>query len=341
MSQETIEWLAENTLIGFTEKRGNAWHYREGADNHFAGPVPQERALELLSYPVAETSKVRVTVPVITDDGVEDRKFTAENHKGIVRLDTGEVFEFFKLGYQIHQPREWCLEYLDLILSGGLQIGSVVVLKGGAVAALQAELPENRIAKGKGAEPVAYRPFVTAATSFNGSIATTYGRGAQVVVCDNTLSIALRSFAAHTKYRHSSGSLNRVGEVRENLGLIVEEVGDAFEEQVKQLTRQHITNTQFKEIVDAYTGESKATTPRGKTIAGAKTRVLKTLWKEDERVAPWKNSAYGVLAAFNTAAHHEFGPEKTRVQRNQQHVIEGKWDQFDNKVLALIDAVAA
>jgi phage/plasmid-like protein (TIGR03299 family) len=338
MSTETRQWLAENTLIGNTDKRGTAWHYREGDDNHFAGPVPYDRALELLSYPVAEGT-VTVKVPVITEDGVETKKFKAANHKGIVRLDTGEVFEFFKLTYEMHQPREWCLQYLDLILSGGLEIGSVVVLKGGAVAAVQAELPENFIAKGKGAEPVAYRPFVTAATSFNGSMATTYGRGAQVVVCDNTLSAAAKSFDAQTKYRHRRGTIDRVGEVRENLALMVEEVADTFAAEVKALTKQYVSNGQFKEVVDAFTGESKAKEGRGKTMAGNRARVLKQLWKDDERVSPWKNSAYGVLAAFNTAQHHYFGTDASRVERNQMNVINGAWDKFDANVLKLLATV--
>ena len=35
---------------------------------------------------------------------------------------------------------------------------------------------------------VEFRPFLTATTSLDGSIATTYQTGAQVAVCDNTLS---------------------------------------------------------------------------------------------------------------------------------------------------------
>lgn len=339
MSTETLAWLEENTLIGFTDKRGNAWHYREGTNNHFPGPVPQDRALELLSYPVAESSSITLKVPVITEDGVDVKKFKAPGHKGIVRLDTGEVFEFFKLGYEMHQPREWCLEYLDLILSGGLEIASVVVLKGGAVAAVQAELPETFMAKSKGAEPVCYRPFVTAATSFNGSMATSYGRGAQVVHCDNTLAIAVRNFDAVTKYRHRRGSIDRVGEVRDNLALVVEQLGDTFAKQVKDLTSQYVTDKQFKAIVAAYTGEATAKEGRGKTIAHNKAVILRNLWKDDERVAPWKNSKYGVLSAFNTYQHHYFGADKTRVERNQLNVVTGKWNEFDGKILQLLERV--
>ena len=28
MSQETLAWLNTNVLVGFTDKRGIAWHYR-------------------------------------------------------------------------------------------------------------------------------------------------------------------------------------------------------------------------------------------------------------------------------------------------------------------------
>lgn len=333
MSKETLEWLGENTLIGFTDKRGNAWHYREGHDNHFTGAVPEDRALALLSYPVVEGT---ITSNVITDDGV--LTVHDETRKAIVRTDTEKILGIFKQGYQMHQPREWCLENLDLILSGGLQIGSVVVLKGGAVAAVQAELPQSRLAQGTGAEPVEYRPFVTAATSFDGSIATTYGRGAQVVVCDNTLSVALRSFDAVTKIRHSRYSLSRVGEIRTNLALVVEQAGDAFDQQVRELTSMYVSDQKFAQIVKDFTGVASAKEGRSKTMAENKERALLQLWNHDQRVAPWKNNGYGVLSAFNTASHHVFGADKTRAERNQQRVIEGTWDDFDQKIVHMLQA---
>ncbi len=218
MSAETLEWLNNNTLIGFTDKRGNACHHRGGATNHYPGAIPRERALDLLSYPLVEAS---LSATYLTEDGVST--IEAPGRKAVVRTDTGTVLGVFKEGYKIHQPAEWCLQNVDLLLDGGLQISSVVVLKGGAVAALQAELDETR----EGPEGVKHRPFLTAATSHDGSIATTYMRGTQVVVCDNTLSVALAERdALKTKIRHSSRSLARVGQIRENLGLMVEQVGE-------------------------------------------------------------------------------------------------------------------
>ena len=46
MSQETSQWLNTRTLIGFTDKRGNAWHYRadeQGTEpNHYPLAIPTE-----------------------------------------------------------------------------------------------------------------------------------------------------------------------------------------------------------------------------------------------------------------------------------------------------------
>ena len=52
MSRETLQHLNTNTLIGFTDKRGHAWHYREehqgGESNHYPGPVPVNDILRRL-----------------------------------------------------------------------------------------------------------------------------------------------------------------------------------------------------------------------------------------------------------------------------------------------------
>ena len=44
MSRESITWLNTNTLIGFTSRRGTAWHWRaeEHGDisNHYPNAVP-------------------------------------------------------------------------------------------------------------------------------------------------------------------------------------------------------------------------------------------------------------------------------------------------------------
>lgn len=332
MSRETLEWLNENTLIGFTDERGDAWHHLEGYDNHFPGAIPYDRVLDLMSYPLAEGTP---TVAVLGEDGVTT--FEAVGHKGIVRLDTGEVFKFFKEGYRIHQPKDWCLRNVETLTHGSLELAAAIVLRGGAIAAVQAELTDTREA----AEGVKHRPYITAATSMDGSLATTYLVGTRLWVCDNTLTYALSEHdALQHKVRHSAHSLNRMGEVRENLGLVVEEVGDTIDREIRRLTSEYVSDDRWNEFVKAYTGIEKIEKP-GKALANAeaKVKVLNQMWHYDERVAPWKNSAWGVYSAVNTSEHHIFGNDSNRETRNGLRTVQGKWDAIDRHTLQVLASV--
>lgn len=332
MSRETLEWLNANSLIGYTDERGKAWHHLEGVDNHFTGPIPYERVLDLMSYPLAEGIP---TVTVLGDDGVTT--FEATGHKGIVRTDTGEVFKFFKEGYRIHQPREWCLQNLDTLTHGGLNLAAAILLRGGAIAAVQAELEGTRT----GAEGVKHRPYITAATSMDGSIATTYLVGTRLWVCDNTLTYALGEKEAFKhKVRHSSNSLNKLSKVSANLGLVVEEVGDVIDKEIARLTSEHVSDARWSAFLDEYTGLPGMDHP-GKALTNAESKIktLNSLWNHDERVAPWKNNAWGVLAAVNTAEHHLFGADSNREARNGLRTVQGKWDDIDRNTLRVLASV--
>ena len=332
MSAETIEWLEANSLIGFTDKRGVAWHHREGANNHFAGAVPAERVLQLLDIPLAEAS---LTGTIITADGVQT--IPIDDRKAIVRTDTGVAFGIFKQQYPIHGYSEWTHDALVKITGSGLNVGSAILLKQGAVAAVQAELDETREA----AEGVKHRPHITAATSCDGSLATTYLLGTQIWVCDNTLSLALgEKDALKVKIRHTANSANRVDSVKYELGFMVEQIGDAFDAEIKKLTSEYVSDETWNAFVKAYTNVEIAKPGRSKTMAETKVSILNKMWRLDERVAPWKNSAYGVVAAVNTAVHHEFSVKgMERVERNALRSLEGEWDSVDGGALRLLASV--
>ena len=48
MTRESIDWLNTNVLVGFTDRRGNAWHWRKGTDNHYADAIPVEEVRKRL-----------------------------------------------------------------------------------------------------------------------------------------------------------------------------------------------------------------------------------------------------------------------------------------------------
>lgn len=332
MSAETIEWLNSNTLVGNTDKRGKAWWYRGTEDNHFPGPIPTERVLQLLDVPLV---RAELTATYVTEDGVTT--VPIEDRMAVVRADTGDAFGIFKQGYQIHGYVEWCNEHLEQITGASLDVGTAMLLRKGAVAALQCELEETRTA----AEGVKHRPFATAATSSDGSMSTTYLLGTQLWWCDNTLSLALKEVdALRYKIKHTRHSTDKIAEARTNLGLVIEQVGDIYDEAIRKLTSEYVSDATWNEFVKAYTHVETAKPGRSKTMAETKVTKLNKLWLFDERVAPWKNSAYGVVAAVNTAVHHEFSVKgMERAERNMLRTIEGDWAAVDGGALRLLASV--
>lgn len=339
MSRETIEHLNTNTLIGFTDKRGHAWHYRaevQGAEsNHYPGAIPTGDVLRRLFHTHAVEGTVESTATIITPDGVTTVTATDPTRKTIIQPDTGKILGIFKQGYKMHQFDEWLVRVLERILDGDLAVGSAGLLKDGAVAWVQVEMPETAETNG-----VKYRPFLTAATAMDGSMSSTYQVGVQLVVCDNTLSAALGEDVSRVKVKHSVNSLNRIQEVRDALG-IIHAVADGFDEQVKALTEQVVTDDQWSRFVQAYTAPSgDGTSKRGASIQARKVGELNQLYRHDERAAPWKGSAYGVLAAVNTHTHH-FATVKgaTRAERNMERAVTGGADALDRSTLALLATV--
>jgi hypothetical protein len=61
MSKETLQHMNANTLIGFTDKRGHAWHYRaeqQGDEpNHYPGAIPIEDGQRRLFAWTAESGR--------------------------------------------------------------------------------------------------------------------------------------------------------------------------------------------------------------------------------------------------------------------------------------------
>jgi len=334
MSRETLEYLNANTLIGFTAKRGQAWHYRESlqADepNHYPGAIPVEDVRRrLFGWEPVEAMSAAI---VMTVDGVQT--IVDETRKQIVHPDSGQVLGVFKSGYQVHGYDEWLVRNVEAILDDDdLRIGSAGLLRGGAQGWVQIETEATQSVEG-----VEHRPFLTAATSMDGSIATTYGVGTQVVVCDNTLSVALGSFASSVKVRHSSKSLGRLGDVRDALQLVIG-AGDAFGAQVRELIAQPVSESRFERFLTAWTA-SPTDSKRAQTLAEGKRDALRGLWRLDGRVAPWRGTAWGVVAAVNTYTQHE-APIRgaDRVTRNAEFMVHGRYNTLDAGTLELLATV--
>lgn len=351
MSAETSKWLNILTLIGYVLKRGTAWHYREASQgdepNHYDGPIPVadvERRLFNFDFREGE-----IYSPYVDSEG-NKQVMHGSNLKSIIREpgslgpdDEGAILYIPTTGFKVHPFRQTLVERAQRILDMGagdeIGIASAGLLKGGAVAWVQFELPETMTVEG-----FEYRPFFTTATSVDGSMSTTDITGEQAVVCDNTLAGAHSMAKAMLKFKHSSNSLNRLSDsaIRDDLGLRLQQVSEAFEAQVKEMLSVHVSDQQLVKYFDLTIPVQGKEPGRGLTMATNKRDAKMTLWTDDPRVAPYRNTLFGVLQLENTYAHH-FANVKgaSRVERNMLNAVTGKFATLDSTTLDNLALVLA
>ncbi|MDT0318534.1 DUF932 domain-containing protein [Streptomyces millisiae] len=329
MSQETLEWLNANVLIGFTDKRGTAWHHRRSLEgdepNHYPGPVPVEDVRRRLFGWEAVSGEVFVKNPVT------GRLQQDSTRQAFLRSDNGYVMGYFTPGYQPHPYEEWLINKIGSLLDDELSIGSAGLLRGGAVAWVSIEVPETITTP----EGVEFRPNLFGTTSFDGSLKTRFKRAATNIVCDNTMALALSEAGQEIAIKHSRHSRLKVAEAREALNLVYQ-TADDFAAEITRLCQTTVTDRQWDAFLDAEV-RVPAEKGRGRTLAEKKRDSLTRLWNEDARVAPWRGTAYGVVQAVNTYAHHEATVRNVhRPERNMLRAITGGVHQMDRSILSTL-----
>lgn len=343
MSSETSKWLNQNVLIGMTDQRGTAWHYRatdQGDEpNHYPGPIPIDdverrlfdwEAVVVPSYwgkPVRdEDGKIQYDSngqPIVMAEPDPDRVY-------VIASDTDERFSTFTDTYTPHQYRPWLLGNVAKLLDDDLVISSAGLLDKRGIAWVEVSMPETQETAG-----VRFRPNMLATTSFNGKVATTYARTITAVVCDNTHTAALNEAGAKYRVKHTKNSGMRVMEAREALEIIwstTDEMSDA----INRLTDATLTESQWEILLKTTIPDTG--TQKGDTQAANRRDAIDRLWRYDNRVAPWKDSMFGAYQAWNTWGHHERGNAGTlKPERNMLESINGATEKRDRIMLDAID----
>ena len=330
MSRETMEWLNLYTLIGYTEKRGNAWHYRQELQgiesNHYSGAIPVDDVLRRLFNFTVEEQPIFIR-------NASGEYVVIEGRKAMVRDDNDVVLGLFKKGYQGHQYHEWLLENVATILDDDLGIGSAGLLRDGGQAWVSVEIPENIVTP----EGVEFRPNLLATTSFDGSLATTYKRVNTLVVCDNTREAALGEHGQQYKVKHTKYSNSKITNAREALA-IVHTMSEDFMDEVAELTSQKVSDEEFQRHLQIMVPINDELAKVGITKAEKKRAEIVQLYNFDNRVAPWKGTAYGVAMAYNTWRQHFATVRKgvPRSVRNMENLVTGKTGAEDGNVLKVL-----
>jgi phage/plasmid-like protein (TIGR03299 family) len=359
MSQETSEWLNSNVLIGCTDRRGNAWHYRGdlqtpwsfvtedgdveiGVGNHYDAGIPLPHVIGRLFNWEAVTGPVYALNS--NDDGTVDVNSFVEipNQKRVYPSDDpSHTFWIAKESYQPHDYSDSLVGAVSDIVdvSGSdLVISSAGLLKQRAIAWVEVSVPGSIVTP----EGIEFRPNLLATTSLNGTVATTYKRTCTDVVCDNTRSIALAEEGQQYKIKHSRNSSLRLADAREALA-IIHTTADDIEKEFAELCRIEVTDQQFYTVIEVLTDppKGKELGKAGQTLKDKKMGELSQLWNNDNRVTPWKGTGYGVVQAVNTWEHHLKSTRRgtTLAERNMLATINGDIEKTDREVYATMMAV--
>ncbi len=340
MSEESLRWLNNQILVGFTEKNGKPWWFRQDVQGDepsiYPGPVPSEDVLRRLFSWDAEKWPVVLQQP-------NGNSIPLERQVAIVHGETGHMFRVGSPRYVIHQYRDWLLDVASHIFgTNELHIGSAGLLRRGAGAFITIERPEAVVSR-SGME---LKSRLLAATSHDSKIASTYKMVNTIVVCDNTLDYALYGEGgAKYRVRHSPNSFLRIPEVRETLNLMIES-DKGVVEFVDSLADITVTESQWQEIVSQLVDIPKDSLPRVRARLENKRLVMDDLWRTDPRCAPWRGSALGAFQVFNTYRHHLAASStkansslEERFNRNMANVISDKALTDDQELLRVIESV--
>jgi phage/plasmid-like protein (TIGR03299 family) len=362
MSKESMEWLRTNIRIGYTGERGPAWWANSNEymtdGSHFEGPVPADEVRRILDVPfiLAAMNAVHTEIFHVEDcdnsDGAsrcDCPRVTSEypdpSRKVVVSPDDGHIHGVFKQGWQLHGYQEWTADQLAAILDQGrgeLGVASVGLLQQRSVAFLQAKLEGSALEVGG----YGFVPFITAATSVNGSLSSTYATGIEGVVCDNTLTAALNSALSKLKIKHSRNSAGKLGEVRDRLGLVYQ-AADEFSAAAAALQDTPVTGPQFTawldEMIPVPDRDPKSSTGGAKYSHAVKVRdTYEAMWSHDPKVKPWAGTAFGILQLDNTYrqwVRNVSGAVGGRLERNMLNMVNGTVAREDDNALAKLASV--
>jgi phage/plasmid-like protein (TIGR03299 family) len=353
MSAESMTWLRNNILVGFTDFRPPAWWAGRGIDetddngeaNHYPGAIPVEDIdRRIFNYTV---DSLPLFVPNVTG-GMDDPEYVAvPNRQAITCSDNGYVMGIFKGGYEIHQPREF-VGMISNILDDDAQVGSVGQLRNRAVSWVSVEVPENIVTP----DGVEFRPNLFIATSHDGTMATTAKRCVTNIVCDNTMRAAMGEAGQELKIKHTRNSGFKIANAREALAIVHSAEVD-FVAEVEELMAVKVTPRTFSKFLDEWSpvpGEDG--NKRAITLSENRRATLTNLWKSDPRVAPWNGTGWGVVQAVNTFDQHfssihtagDTNPQVkagARFERSILNTMNGDLDKRTDAIREMLFAVAS
>ncbi|MDC4524091.1 DUF932 domain-containing protein [Acinetobacter baumannii] len=169
-----------------------------------------------------------------------------EEQRVLYRSDTHEPLSVVSQRYQEVQPMEILEFYRDLTEQSGFELETAGVLKGGRKFWALARTGQSAALKGKDVS----NGYILLATACDGTLATTAQFTSVRVVCNNTLSIAIRgqnSGEGVVKVPHSTKF--DAEKIKQQLGISIK-TWDEHMYEMKQLTQRKVTQQEAAAFFD-------------------------------------------------------------------------------------------
>lgn len=224
-----------NGKVSFAARGEKAWH---GLGQYVSEAMTSEQAIELggLNYTV---EKRPLYAP-----GWEGTMVEAEGHYGNVRTDTNDILGIVKGRYKIVQNKD-AFGFFDAIIDKGEAIFETAGALGkGERIFVTAKLPEDMIVRGERVEK-----YIMLTNSHDGTSTIIAGFTPIRVVCNNTLTAALKNLDNKVSISHTASAESRLKEASRVMGIAskyMDEVNMTFE----SMTTRKLSDLEMKYFIE-------------------------------------------------------------------------------------------
>jgi phage/plasmid-like protein (TIGR03299 family) len=337
--------------IGGTAKRGvygGRWIGKGEVTREYEGSIPVGDIYkglldwEPLAVPNANLIPVSLDEPFDTIVGGQAYKVSVRpDHKAIVRSDNHRSLGVFKDGYD-STGYKGLMQWTQDTLYGGMTNYATGLLGGGTRFFTQFGLDETMH---DGKSGLDFLPFVLFQSSLDGSLANSWSAGSLIAICDNMFAGIKASSAAagrQMKLKRSRYGLSeaRMSDLRSVLA-VTELETQSMTDFLHATVEVPVSKSQFVKVLDEIIPLPKGEVSKAAvTKSGNRRDAVTALYHNSPMVEPWTGTAFGVIQAFNTYAHHGQSVRgASRVERVYDRVLRGDMAQSDTAVMAALDKV--
>lgn len=333
--------LNQEVAVGFGKA---AWHFRgidldnlKASGNYFDGPVPLERAIEMIGW-----QPVAFDLPTVVDPDTMTPYTMPQRLSRIVAHPSGVVINVVGAGYteNLHNDLR---DAVYAAMDAECDVASAVCLNHGDYLGASLIARDGIVLRG---DFGTLQPYVSIFSSLTGKLGTGAATGTTRFECDNTGRAIDNGHGEVASFRvrrtRNAASAITAARIREALDIAVTETED-FAAELERLGNITISDGDMAEILDLWRPLPEDGAKQSVLTATENTRgALTGLFLNDRRVAMGQNAA-GLFQAHNTWQHWEMVArgqnQGNRIGRQAERTTTGEVDALDREFMALVAQV--